>query len=76
MAPVRVESAGRNGKPESLLGRVVTVRLLIGILVVAASSAMVRAEPGVTRPDTTITDWTVLPVVFHTPETGIGGGIV
>jgi outer membrane protein assembly factor BamA len=33
------------------------------------------AEPDSVEQDTTFTAWVILPVAFHTPETGTGGGI-
>jgi outer membrane protein assembly factor BamA len=49
--------------------------ILIGFLLAAGGPNVVSAQPEGVEQDTTITDWTVLPVVFHTPETGTGGGI-
>jgi outer membrane protein assembly factor BamA len=37
--------------------------------------AMAGPEPEPAQDDTSLTDWAILPVAFHTPETGTGGGI-
>jgi outer membrane protein assembly factor BamA len=55
--------------------RFFSLSLLIGALLIAGSFDLVQAHPGEVGQDTTITDWTILPVVFHTPETGTGGGM-
>jgi outer membrane protein assembly factor BamA len=48
---------------------------LLATLLGTAAFEAAAAEPEGAAQDTTITDWTIIPVMFHTPETGIGGGI-
>jgi hypothetical protein len=66
------------GQPGKLLPGAETLfilSLLIGSLLGIGAYDMARAQPEGARQDTTITDWTILPVMFHTPETGTGGGV-
>jgi outer membrane protein assembly factor BamA len=49
--------------------------LLTAALLASGRFEAAQARPGETGRDTTITAWTILPVVFHTPETGTGGGV-
>jgi outer membrane protein assembly factor BamA len=57
------------------MDRRLVLSLVIAALLGAFGYDVVRADPGEAEQDTTITDWTILPVMFHTPETGTGGGV-
>jgi hypothetical protein len=57
------------------VGMLLPLSLVLGFLHAAGGCNAVKAEPAGNVRDSTITDWTILPVMFHTPETGIGGGI-
>lgn len=70
-----VEAARHPGNLLDHVGRFLFLSMLIGFLLAAGGHNLVRAQPEAVEQDTTITDWTILPVVFHTPETGTGGGV-
>ena len=70
-----VKAARRLGNQLPRVARLFFLSLVIGALLGTSSYGVVRAQPEGVGQDTTITDWTILPVMFHTPETGIGGGI-
>ena len=75
MMRVRAKTSGSWGNPVPRMFGLVLVSLLVGTLFGAAGWTVATAEPEEARQDTAITDWVILPVMFHTPETGIGGGI-
>jgi outer membrane protein assembly factor BamA len=70
-----VKATGHRGNFLPRLDRLFFLSLLIGALLSTGGYNVVRAQPAEAEQDTTITDWTILPVLFHTPETGTGGGI-
>jgi hypothetical protein len=70
-----VEAARNPGNLLDHVSRLFFLSMLIGFLLAAGGHNVVRAQPEAVEQDTTITDWTILPVMFHTPETGTGGGI-